>query len=284
MQKVDLPIKRRYAEVMPQLTERHGYTNVMALPRVEKIVLNMGVGEAREDSKVLEKASRDLANIALQRPVITKAKKSVSNFKLRAGMSVGLKVTLRGERMWAFLDKLINVALPRVRDFRGISANAFDGRGNYSLGLKEQLVFPEISYDQVDATRGMDITIVTTAKTDEEATSLLELLGMPFRKYRSTDGHQSPHRQVEPDAQVRGAHGASMQPLRPRPGLPARLRPVPHLCSRDGPHGLPARRHQGVLVTRDNRDIAFMGRRSGRLTRNRARNGTACRQIRSPTC
>jgi large subunit ribosomal protein L5 len=182
MQKVDLPIKRLYAEVMPQLTERHGYTNVMAIPKVEKIVLNMGVGEAREDSKVLEKASRDLANIALQRPVITKAKKSVSNFKLRAGMSVGLKVTLRGERMWAFLDKLVNVALPRVRDFRGISANAFDGRGNYSLGLKEQLVFPEISYDQIDATRGMDITIVTTAKTDEEAKSLLELLGMPFRK------------------------------------------------------------------------------------------------------
>ena len=182
MQKVDLPIKRLYADVMPQLTERHGYTNVMAVPKVQKIVLNMGVGAAREDSKVLEKAGRDLANIALQRPVITKAKKSVSNFKLRAGMSIGLKVTLRGERMWAFLDKLINVALPRVRDFRGISANAFDGRGNYSLGLKEQLVFPEISYDQIDATRGMDITIVTTAKTDEEAKSLLELLGMPFRK------------------------------------------------------------------------------------------------------
>lgn len=182
MQKVDLPIKRRYAEAVPVLTERHGYTNVMAVPRVEKIVLNMGVGEAREDSKVLEKASRDLANIALQRPVITKAKKSVSNFKIRAGMNVGLKVTLRRERMWAFLDKLVNVALPRVRDFRGISGNAFDGRGNYSLGLKEQLVFPEISYDQVDATRGMDITIVTTARTDEEAKSLLELLGMPFRK------------------------------------------------------------------------------------------------------
>ena len=182
MQKVDLPIKRRYAEAVPVLTERHGYTNVMAVPRVEKIVLNMGVGEAREDSKVLEKASRDLANIALQRPVITKAKKSVSNFKIRAGMNVGLKVTLRRERMWAFLDKLVNVALPRVRAFRGISGNAFDGRGNYSLGLKEQLVFPEISYDQVDATRGMDITIVTTARTDEEAKSLLELLGMPFRK------------------------------------------------------------------------------------------------------
>ena len=176
-------LKARYEqEIKPQLTQEFGYKNPMEVPRVEKIVLNMGVGEAREDSKVLEKASRDLANIALQRPVITKAKKSVSNFKLRAGMSVGLKVTLRGERMWAFLDKLINVALPRVRDFRGISANAFDGRGNYSLGLKEQLVFPEISYDQVDATRGMDITIVTTAKTDEEAKSLLELLGMPFRK------------------------------------------------------------------------------------------------------
>ena len=182
MQKVELPIKRRYAEVIPELTERHGYTNVMAVPRVEKIVLNMGVGEAREDSKVLEKASRDLSQIALQRPVVTKAKKSVSNFKIRAGMNVGLKVTLRRERMWAFLDKLINVTLPRVRDFRGISANAFDGRGNYSLGLKEQLVFPEISYDQVDATRGLDIAIVTTAKTDEEGRSLLELLGMPFRK------------------------------------------------------------------------------------------------------
>jgi large subunit ribosomal protein L5 len=182
MQKVDLPIKRRYREVIPQLTERHGYTNVMAVPRVEKIVINMGLGEAREDSKVLERAGKELATIALQRPVVTKAKKSVSNFKIRAGMPVGLKVTLRGERMWAFLDKLINVTLPRVRDFRGISANAFDGRGNYSLGLREQLVFPEISFDQVEATRGMDITIVTTAHSDEEARSLLELLGMPFRK------------------------------------------------------------------------------------------------------
>ena len=182
MERVDLPIKRHYQAIMPQLEERHGYTNKMAVPRVEKIVLNMGVGEAKDDSKVLEKASRELATIALQRPVVTKAKKSVSNFKLRAGMPIGLKVTLRGERMWAFLDKLINVTLPRVRDFRGISANAFDGRGNYSLGLREQLVFPEISYDQVDATRGLDIAIVTTAQTDEEGRSLLELLGMPFRK------------------------------------------------------------------------------------------------------
>jgi large subunit ribosomal protein L5 len=182
MQKVDLPIKRRYRDVLPQLTERHGYGNVMAVPKVEKIVINMGLGEAKDDSKVLEKASRELANITLQRPVVTKAKKSVSNFKLRAGMPIGLKVTLRGERMWAFLDKLINITLPRVRDFRGVNPNAFDGRGNYSLGLREQLVFPEINFDQVDATRGMDITIVTSADTDEEARSLLELLGMPFRK------------------------------------------------------------------------------------------------------
>lgn len=182
MQKVELPLKRKYADVQPAMRERHGYANAMAAPRLEKIVLNMGVGEAREDAKVLEKASRDLANIALQRPMVTKAKKSVSNFKIRAGMPVGLKVTLRGERMWAFLDKLINVTLPRVRDFRGVNPNAFDGRGNYSLGLREQLVFPEISFDQVDATRGLDITIVTSARTDEEAKTLLELLGMPFRK------------------------------------------------------------------------------------------------------
>jgi len=182
METVNLPIKKRYEDIKPQLVERHAYANPMALPRVEKIVINMGLGEAREDSKVLERASKELSQIALQRPIVTKAKKSVSNFKVRAGMPVGLKVTLRGVRMWAFLDKLINVALPRVRDFRGISANSFDGRGNYSLGIKEQLVFPEINYDQVDATRGMDITIVTTAGNDEEARSLLELLGMPFRK------------------------------------------------------------------------------------------------------
>lgn len=182
MESVNLPIKERYQQVKPQLVERHGYANPMAVPRVEKVVINMGVGEARDDSKVLERASKELSQIALQRPVVTRAKKSVSNFKVRAGMPIGLKVTLRGVRMWAFLDKLINVALPRVRDFRGVSANSFDGRGNYSLGLREQLVFPEISYDQVDATRGMDITIVTTAGSDEEARSLLELLGMPFRR------------------------------------------------------------------------------------------------------
>lgn len=183
MSKVDVALKQRYQqEVRPGLQERHAYANVMAVPKLEKIVINIGLGEARDDSKVIERASRELAQIALQRPVVTKAKKSVSNFKLRAGMPIGLKVTLRGERMWVFLEKLINVALPRVRDFRGVNPNAFDGRGNYTLGLREQLVFPEISIDQVDATRGMDITVVTTAQTDEEARSLLELLGMPFRK------------------------------------------------------------------------------------------------------
>ncbi len=183
MSKVDIALKSRYQkEIRQSMQERHNYSNVMAVPKLEKVVINIGLGEARDDSKVIERASRELAQIALQRPVVTKAKKSVSNFKLRAGMPIGLKVTLRGERMWVFLEKLINVALPRVRDFRGVNPNAFDGRGNYTLGLREQLVFPEISIDQVDATRGMDISVVTTAQTDEEARSLLELLGMPFRK------------------------------------------------------------------------------------------------------
>lgn len=182
MEKVDLPIRNRYREIVPTLVERHGYTNAMAVPRVQKIVINMGLGEAREDAKVLERAGRELAQIALQRPVVTKAKRSVSNFKIRTGMPVGLMVTLRGERMWAFLDKFINVALPRVRDFRGVNPNSFDGRGNYSIGLREQLVFPELTFDAIDGVRGMDITIVTSAQSDEEGRSLLELLGMPYRR------------------------------------------------------------------------------------------------------
>ncbi|MEZ4607837.1 MAG: 50S ribosomal protein L5 [Deinococcales bacterium] len=176
-------LKDKYQqEVRAALQSRHNYENVMAIPRLEKIVINMGVGAAKEDSKVLEKASKELALIALQRPVITKSKQSVSNFKLRAGMPIGLKVTLRGDRMWVFLEKLIHIALPRVRDFRGVNPNSFDGRGNYNLGIREQMIFPEISYDQIDKTLGMDVSIVTTAKSDEEAKSLLELLGVPFRK------------------------------------------------------------------------------------------------------
>lgn len=178
----NLGIKTRYEASIQELIERHGYSNVMEVPKLDKIVVNVGLGEARDDSKVLDRAQNEIAQITLQRPAVTRARKSVSNFRLRAGMPVGLRVTLRGVRMWAFLDRLVNIALPRVRDFRGVSTNSFDGRGNYNLGLKEQIVFPEISYDQVDALRGMDISIVTTAKTDEEARSLLELLGMPFRK------------------------------------------------------------------------------------------------------
>ena len=181
MAQTTLPIVKLYESIIPTLQERHEYTNRMAVPKVLKVVVNMGVGEAREDSKVLDKALNELASITLQRPVITSAKKSVSNFKIRAGMPIGLKVTLRGVKMWAFLDKLINVTLPRVRDFRGLNPNSFDGRGNYSLGLQEQIVFPEVSFDQVDATRGLDVAIVTSASSDEEAYNLLDLLGMPFR-------------------------------------------------------------------------------------------------------
>jgi large subunit ribosomal protein L5 len=169
-------------EVTPALIQKFNYSTVMQVPKVEKIVINMGVGEAVSNSKVLDTAVEDLQKIAGQKPVITKSKKSIAGFKLRENMPIGVKVTLRGERMYHFLDKLFNVALPRVRDFRGISNKAFDGRGNYTLGLKEQLIFPEIEYDKVDKVRGMDIVIVTTAKSDEEARELLTQLGAPFIK------------------------------------------------------------------------------------------------------
>lgn len=169
-------------EVKPALQEQFGYKNVMEIPKLEKIVINMGIGEARENPKALESAVNDLEIISGQKPVITTARKSIANFKLREGMKVGTKVTLRGDKMYAFLDKFMNVALPRVRDFRGVSASSFDGRGNYAVGIKEQLIFPEIEYDKVDSIRGLDIVIVTTAKTDEEAKAFLEKMGMPFRK------------------------------------------------------------------------------------------------------
>ena len=176
-------LKTKYNEqVRPALMGQFGYSSVMAVPRIEKIVVNEGLGSAKEDSKAIDKAARELGLITLQKPIITKAKKSISNFKLRQGMPVGIKVTLRNERMYVFLEKLINIGLPRIRDFRGINPNAFDGRGNYNLGIREQLIFPEITYDMVDKVRGMDITIVTTAKTDEEARALLQAMGLPFRK------------------------------------------------------------------------------------------------------
>ena len=168
------------SEVAKAMHDKFQYKNVMEIPKIEKVVINMGVGEAVGNSKALESAVADMTQIAGQKPVITKAKKSIAAFKVRQGMPLGAKVTLRGDRMYYFLDKLMNLALPRVRDFRGVSASAFDGRGNYALGLKEQLIFPEIEYDKIDKVRGMDVIIVTTAKTDEEARELLRLLGMPF--------------------------------------------------------------------------------------------------------
>ena len=169
-------------EIVKAMTEKFGYKNIMEVPKLDKIVINMGVGEAKDNQKVLDSAVADLEKIAGQKAVICKAKKSVANFKLREGMGIGCKTTLRGERMYEFADRLINLALPRVRDFRGVNADSFDGRGNYALGIKEQIIFPEIEYDKVDKVRGMDIIFVTTAKTDEEARELLRLFGMPFAK------------------------------------------------------------------------------------------------------
>jgi large subunit ribosomal protein L5 len=174
-------LERYRTEIVPTLMREFQYPNVMAVPRLEKIVLNIGLGEAVQNARAIEAASRDLAAITGQRPVVTRAKKSIAGFKIRKGMPIGLMVTLRGDRMYEFFDKLVNIVLPRVRDFHGVSPRSFDGRGNYSLGLREQLVFPEIDYDQIDKVRGLEITIVTTARTDAEAKRLLELLGMPFR-------------------------------------------------------------------------------------------------------
>ena len=174
-------IKEKYlTEAVPALQQKFGYKNVMQIPRLEKIVINMGLGDCKDNAKALETAVSELTQIAGQKPQVTQAKKSIANFKVREGMNVGAKVTLRGERMEQFMDKLVNIALPRVRDFRGVSTKAFDGRGNYALGIKEQLIFPEIEYDKVEKIRGMEMIFVTTAKTDEEAKELLRLLGMPF--------------------------------------------------------------------------------------------------------
>ena len=176
-------LKAKYqAEVAPALMQKFGYKSTMQIPRIDKVVVNVGCGEARDNAKILEAVCNDLGTITGQKAVVTIAKKSVANFKLREGMPVGAKVTLRGDKMWEFLDRLFNVALPRVRDFRGISADGFDGRGNYALGIKEQLIFPEIEYDKIDKIRGMDVVICTTAETDEEARELLKLVGAPFAR------------------------------------------------------------------------------------------------------
>ncbi len=176
-------LKEKYTtEVFPALMEKFQYHNVMEVPKLEKITINMGLGEAKDNPKILESAVEELAIISGQKPVVTKSRKSIANFKIREGMPIGTKVTLRGERMFEFADKFFNIALPRVRDFKGVSRNSFDGRGNYALGVKEQLIFPEIEYDKIDKIKGMDIVFTTTAKTDEEAMALLELLGMPFTR------------------------------------------------------------------------------------------------------
>ncbi len=184
MNRVPRLLQRYKEEVVPALMERFGYKNVMQVPKIEKVVVNIGLGEALQNPKAIDNAARDLATITGQKPLVTRARKAIATFKLRKGNPIGLKVTLRGRRMYDFLDRLFNVALPRVRDFRGVSPDSFDGRGNYTLGLREQLIFPEIDYDQVDRVRGMEVTIVTTAETDEEARELLRLLGMPFRRTR----------------------------------------------------------------------------------------------------
>ncbi len=170
------------SEIKDAMQKKFGYKNVMEIPKLEKVIVNMGVGEAKENAKLLDSAVKDMETITGQKAVLTKAKKSIANFKIREGMAIGCKVTLRGEKMYEFVDRLVNLALPRVRDFRGVNPNAFDGRGNYALGIKEQLIFPEIEYDKVDKVRGMDIVFVTTAKTDEEARELLRLFNMPFAK------------------------------------------------------------------------------------------------------
>ena len=176
-------LKEQYLkEIVPAMEKKFGYTNTMQVPKLNKIVVNMGVGEAKDNAKLLESAMKDMEIITGQKPVMTTAKKSIANFKIREGMKIGCKVTLRGDKMYEFLDRLVNLSLPRVRDFRGVNPNAFDGRGNYALGIREQLIFPEIEYDKIDKTRGMDIIIVTTAKTDEEARELLTLFNMPFAK------------------------------------------------------------------------------------------------------
>lgn len=185
-------LKRRYLEeIRPRLVERFGYSSPMQAPRIEKITVNMGVGDAKQDSALLDAASEQLATITGQRPSVRRARKSIAQFKVRAGMPVGLAVTLRGERSYEFLDRLMAVAIPRIRDFRGLSPRAFDGRGNYSLGIREQIIFPEVDYDRVDQVRGLDVTITTTASTDEESFALLQALGMPFAGDRRVQGSES---------------------------------------------------------------------------------------------
>src|SRR5438067_10856923 len=246
-------LKERYdTAVKDELRKQFSYGNVMQIPKVDKIVLNIGMGDAIGKAKAMDPAADDLAKITGQRPIVTKSKKAISNFRLRVGMPIGIKVTVRGERMWHFLEKLVTVALPRIRDFQGVPDKSFDGRGNYSLGLKEQLVFPEIEYDKIDRLRGMEITICTTARTDEEARALLRSLGMPFRtasSYRSNGGQEKPHPEIAADAAVLGADAPSVPCLWPATWLPSEVRPLPDLLPGARADRRATGRHEVDLVT-----------------------------------
>ena len=260
-------LKQQYrAEIAPALQEEFGYANVMQIPGLTKVVVNMGVGEAARDSKLIEGAVRDLAAITGQKPQVTKARKSIAQFKLREGMPIGAHVTLRGDRMWEFLDRLLAIALPRIRDFRGLTPRQFDGQGNYTFGLTEQVMFHEIDQDKIDRLRGMDITVVTTATTDDEGRALLRQLGFPFKetehagvkvkrevwgvgKGKRENGEEGADRQGEPQAEVRGAGLHPLQPVRPPALRLPQVRPVPDLPARDGAPRRTARRHQVQLVT-----------------------------------
>ena len=246
-------IKEKYlAEAVPALQQKFGYKNVMEIPRLEKVIINMGLGDCKDNAKALESAVAELTQIAGQKPLVTKAKKSVANFKLRQGMNVGAKVTLRGSRMEEFMDKLVNIALPRVRDFRGVSTKAFDGRGNYALGIKEQLIFPEIDYDKVEKIRGMEMIFVTTARTDEEAKELLRLLGMPFAQYVREEKKNGKNQHEDPSGaacQVLYPRLHPLPPVRPAPFRSPAVRRMPHLLPRIGLQGPDPRRAQSELVS-----------------------------------
>ena len=235
-------LKTRYQkEVVPALKKEFGYTNVMAIPKVEKVVINMGLGEATSNAKIADVGADELSRITGQKAVVRRATKSIAQFKLRQGMPVGAMVTLRGERMYEFLDRLISIALPRVRDFRGVSPKGFDGRGNYTLGLRDQLLFPEIDYMKVDKARGMNVSMVTTAKTDEEARKLLQLLGMPFGRTKDSYGYDCKDRQGSQDAEVQDPPPQPLPAVRAAARLHAEVRDVPPLLPQVRARG----RHHG---------------------------------------
>ena len=244
-------LKEQYKQdIAPALMKKFGYKSVMQIPKLDKVVINVGCGEARDNAKIIDAIINDLSAITGQRPVVCKARKSVANFKLREGMNIGAKVTLRGDRMYEFVERLFNVALPRVRDFRGINPNSFDGRGNYNMGLKEQLIFPEIDYDKIDKVRGMDLCFVTTAKTDEEARELLTLMGAPFEKYGGEyDGKNVYEAQAAGCAEVLHPGVQPLQDLWSSPRLSASVWHLPYLLPGAGIQGRDSGREESKLVS-----------------------------------